>query len=139
MSTLSNTDLTVASANITTLKDGSENNPSTPSDILQGRAKAWVNFNGSTFATRNSFNATVTDRGTGIYTITFGTDFAAGTYSSVFGGGYITGATGDNTMVIVSAEAGYTPAVGSINISSHYVNGTESDFPWICASFFGEQ
>ena len=124
----------------TNVQDTAGANSSTTAQLLSGRAKAWVNFNGDAFTTRGSFNvSSVADRGTGIYTINFDTDFSNANYSSVFGGGYITGATGDNTMVIVSAEAGYTPAADNIKISTHYVNGTESDFPWICASFFGDQ
>ena len=77
MSTLSNTDLTVADANITTLKDGSGNNPSTPADILQGRAKAWVKLNGTgTIAVAASYNVTsISDLGTGNYRVTWATDF----------------------------------------------------------------
>ena len=75
MSTLSNTDLTVADANITTLKDASGNNPSTPAEINSGRVKAWVKLDGSgTAAIDVSFNMTsITDNGTGVYTLTIAT------------------------------------------------------------------
>ena len=41
--------------------------------VVNGSAKAWVNFNGSgTIATRDSFNvSTLTDEGTGDYTNSF--------------------------------------------------------------------
>jgi hypothetical protein len=41
--------------------------------VINGSAKAWVNFNGSgTVAIRNSFNvSSITDNGTGTYTINF--------------------------------------------------------------------
>jgi hypothetical protein len=81
MSTLSNTDLTVADANITTLKDGSGNNPSTPANILAGTIKAWITFDGSsgsigTGAASHNI-ASVTDNGTGDYTINIDTDFGS--------------------------------------------------------------
>ena len=60
---------------VTTLKDTSGGNSSTTSDIYNGRAKAWVNFNGSgTVAIRSSFNVnSMTDDGTGTYRANFST------------------------------------------------------------------
>ena len=53
----------------TTLSNGSVSVPT--ATVVNGSAKAWVNFNGtSTIAARDSFNvASLTDGGTGIYTI----------------------------------------------------------------------
>jgi hypothetical protein len=50
-------------------------------------AKAWVNFNGtSTVAIRASFNvSSITDNGTGDYTVNFTTALADGNYSFGFG------------------------------------------------------
>ena len=72
---------------ITTLADSAGNNDSTPAEIASGRAKAWVNFNGTgTVAIRSSFNvASVTDNGTGNYTITFTNAMADTSYTPVFG------------------------------------------------------
>lgn len=58
-----------------TIQDQSGSNASTPSEIFSGRAKAWVNFNGQgTVAIRASFNvSSITDLGTGRYTINFTT------------------------------------------------------------------
>ena len=45
---------------------------STTTNLQSGLTKAWVNLNGSTFATRDSFNAaSATDTGTGNYFISF--------------------------------------------------------------------
>ena len=42
---------------VTTIQDTSGGNSSTSEEIAQGRAKAWVNFNGQgTIAIRDSFN-----------------------------------------------------------------------------------
>lgn len=58
---------------VTTLADSAGNNNSTPAEIASGRAKAWVNFNGTgTVAIRASYNvSSITDNGTGNYTINF--------------------------------------------------------------------
>ena len=61
---------TLKTANI---QDTSGGNNSTPEEINQGRAKAWANFDGTgTVSIRTSFNmASITDNGTGDYTLTF--------------------------------------------------------------------
>ena len=58
---------------VSTIQDISGNNSSTPSEVANGRAKAWVNFNGSgTVAIIDSYNvASITDNATGDYTINF--------------------------------------------------------------------
>ena len=58
---------------VSNIQDISGNNSSTPSEVANGRAKAWVNFNGSgTVAIIDSYNvASITDNGTGDYTINF--------------------------------------------------------------------
>ena len=57
---------------VNTLTDASSNNSTAMSTINQGTAKAWINFNGGgTIAARDSFNnASITDNGTGDYTVT---------------------------------------------------------------------
>ena len=67
------------------IQDTSGNNNSTPEEINQGRAKAWVNFNGTgTVAIRNSFNvSSITDNGTGDYTVNFATAMANTSYVPV--------------------------------------------------------
>ena len=65
---------------VNNIQDASGSNTSTAAQINQGRAKAWVNFDG-TFGTspfteanggiRNSFNvSSITDNGQGDYTVT---------------------------------------------------------------------
>ena len=67
------------------IQDTSGSNNSTPEEISQGRAKAWVNFNGAgTLAVRDSYNVTsVTDNATGKYTINFTTSFPNANYCPV--------------------------------------------------------
>ena len=62
---------------VNTIQDASGGNASTSEQLQQGRAKAWVNFDGtddssSTDPRNNSFNVSgVTDNASGIYTISF--------------------------------------------------------------------
>jgi hypothetical protein len=74
---------TIVTSNVS---DGTLSIPTTY--VTNGSAKAWVNFNGTgTIATRDSFNvASLTDNGTGDYTVNFSsamnnTDFAVTTNS----------------------------------------------------------
>lgn len=74
----------------------------TVSNIVDGSAKAWVNFNGTgTVAIRASFNVTsITDNGVGLYTVNITAALAdtnyvtivvpddSGTINPVTGGGY---------------------------------------------------
>lgn len=59
---------------VSRLQDRSGDNISTPEQIKEGRAKAWVCFNGATTLVfiRDSFNvSSITDNGTGDYTMNF--------------------------------------------------------------------
>lgn len=66
---------TDGSTRISTLADSAGANTSTPAEIASGRAKAWVNFNGTgTVAIRASYNvSSITDNGVGNYTVNFTT------------------------------------------------------------------
>lgn len=75
-------------ARLTNVQDSAGANGSTPLQLQQGRAKAWINFDGTgTIAARDSFNITsLTDNGTGDYTMTFTTPFPSANYSYQLGG-----------------------------------------------------
>tara|TARA_S200000501_G_scaffold376243_1_gene430596 strand:- start:1274 stop:1693 length:420 start_codon:yes stop_codon:yes gene_type:complete len=76
---------------VQTIQDTSGGNSSTAEQIGQGRAKAWVNFDGtfgtSPFTTanggiRSAFNvSSVTDNGTGDYTVTFSSAMSNANYA----------------------------------------------------------
>jgi len=70
---------------VNNLQTASGGSNSTPEQIEQGRAKAWVNFNGTgTVAMRDNFNvSSITDSGTGVYTANFSTAMANANYASV--------------------------------------------------------
>jgi hypothetical protein len=68
---------------ITTLSDGT--NSTSATNCIQGSAKAWVNFNGvGTVAIRSSYNvSSITDNGTGLFTVNFTNAFADNNYCAV--------------------------------------------------------
>ena len=74
---------------VNTIQNTSGGSSSTPEQIEQGRAKAWVNFNGTgTVAIRDNFNvSSITDSGTGVYTANFTTAMANANYASVVSSG----------------------------------------------------
>jgi len=132
MATLSNTDLTVADANITTLKDGSGNNPSTPAEINSGRAKCWVCFQGnSTAAIDEAFNMdSLSDTGTGTYTCNVITDFGSENYVAV-------GAVCQSSRGVVSFDS-LTSGVITITTREGHT-GTASDYGKVVCAAFGDQ
>lgn len=76
---------------IGTLSDGTNSTSST--NAIKGSAKAWVNFNGTgTVAIRASYNvSSITDNGTGNYTVNFTNAMSDTNYSVV---GSLSGWTG---------------------------------------------
>ena len=73
---------------VATIQDTSGNNSSTPSQVAQGRAKAWVNFNGKgTIAINDDFNiSSIGDNGTGRYTVNFTTAMSNANYAVAVSG-----------------------------------------------------
>ena len=69
---------------VNTIQNVSGGSSSTPEQIEQGRAKVWVCFNGNnTVGILDSFNtSSVTDVGTGLYTVSFSITFANKNYCS---------------------------------------------------------
>ena len=124
--------LNVTNAQVTTLKDASGNNPSTPSAIAEGRAKYWCVFQGTgTAAVFNSFNSTsLTDNGVGDYTLTIATDFDSANYSAV---GTVTN-SGRGVVSIGGIAAGTIPVT-----TRQADNGTATDYGSVSVVAFGDQ
>jgi len=118
---------------ITTLSDGT--NSTSATNCIQGSAKAWVNFDGTgTPAIRASYNvSSITDNGTGDYTVNFTNAFADANYSMTS-----SSANTAPTMSIASPKLTATPfttsaaSVETRNTSS----GVLLDCQFICLSFF---
>ncbi len=87
--------------------------------------KGWVSFNGTTFAEKDSFNVfSLTDNGTGDYTITWDTDFANANYCVVGMSEEIPGSSNNNLGVEVVA-AGYVDVRNVNNDSSNVQDCTQ--------------
>lgn len=108
---------TLTTAKLTTLADSAGSNTSTPAQIASGRAKAWVNFNGTgTVAIRASYNvSSITDNAVGNYTVNFTTAMADANYAVVSGTDITTTYSGETTSLesltttscrVLHAEAG---------------------------------
>jgi hypothetical protein len=99
-----------------------------------GLAKAWVNFNGTgTVAIRASFNvSSITDNGTGDYTVNFTTALADANYSVAGSGEFGSISTSDLRVIVVQ-----TRAAGSTRIATTYANGVGGiDIPGVHVQIF---
>ena len=133
---------------VTNIQDTSGGNQSTSEQIARGRAKAWVNFNGSgTVAIRDDFNVTsITDGGTGLYTVNYTNSMANANYAWVGQIGY----SGDTTNSLLNVEAlsgnsnsySSTTTTSLLKVETVYVdastNRTRFDALYVAISVFGD-
>ena len=115
---------------VTNVQDTAGANSLTTAQIYNGAAKAWVNFNGTgTVAILGSFNvSSITDNGTGNYTINFTTAMEDVNYSVVCG-------NGPNNF---SNQVGNTTNISSTSsvIFIHYESNTQSDISQLFLAVF---
>ena len=106
---------------------------------IDGLAKAWVNFNGTgTVAIRASFNvSSITDNGTGNYTVNFTNAMTDANYSATWGytpdAMYFSGSAATRVVNI------YTQSASNLVIYSGYQDAAVSgylDFPLINITVF---
>ena len=105
----------IAAAAVTTAKLGTSE--------ASGLAKAWVNFNGTgTVAIRASYNvSSITDNGTGDYTVNFTTALADANY--VAAGTIASNINNSSTMPIVKAPTQYgTPSLKTTTACTFLLN-----------------
>ena len=123
------------------IQDTSGSNNSTPEEIGKGRAKAWINFDGtlSTIGTgRESYNiSNVTDNATGNYTINFTNAMSSANFAYTF-------AIGDGNHTSATRTLSYmSSTTTSLQILSENAGGSNSaaniDEPQICVVIFGDQ
>lgn len=116
---------------VNTIQNTSAAHSSTPEQLSQGRAKAWINFNADTPAIRDSFNvSSLTDNGTGDFTTNFTSSMANTTY-------IVTGfacdeasrvcALGNESMSRDISPNRDTFAVGSARLPTCYISGTNGE------------
>ena len=108
---------------------------STTTSLQQGLAKSWVNFDGSagSLSPRDSFNVnSLTDNGTGYFTITFTNAMSNDDYSRV-------GSAGENSNSGGNRVVGLRlPATGSFNIIAQNTSGNASDTQDTCVTALGD-
>lgn len=122
----------MSTLNVSNITDGTDTVGT--SYVLNGSAKAWVNFNGTgTVAIRDSFNvASLTDNGTGDYSVSFSNDTGNANYavsvSSSSGGA-------SNTDTFVNP---YTWAAGSVSIGTNNNAAALTDRSYVNFAIHGE-
>jgi hypothetical protein len=108
-----------------------------PTPTIPVEVKAWVNFNGSgTVAIRASFNvSSITDNGTGDYTINFTAAMADANYAVVGSGRG--GSTPDAVFSLGLSSDAYTAS--QVRVATSFIGGTttgRTDLPTVCVSVF---
>ena len=83
--------------------------------------KAWVNFNGTgTVAIRDSYNvSSITDRGTGLYTVTFATAMSNTSYTSAGNSMWL--GTSSNRRVVITTQSTTESQCDSVVASTNAV------------------
>jgi hypothetical protein len=125
-----------ASTSTLVLKNGVANTPPTIQDSAGTQigtfCRAWVNFNGTgTVAIRASFNVTsITDNGTGDYTVNFTTAMPDTSYS-INASSHVSG-TGTGALISVAN----THTTSANQIVTRNAAGTNVDCDFVCVAIF---
>jgi hypothetical protein len=116
---------------ITTLSDGT--NSTSATNPIQGSAKAWVQFNGTgTVAIRASYNvSSITDNGTGDYTVNFTNALTDANYSAV--GSAMQGLSNSNFFFGPVTSAPTTSAFRFITLNTSF---SFTDSLYVSVAFF---
>ena len=99
--------------------------------------RAWVNFNGSgTVSIRASGNvSSITDNGTGDYTVNFTTAMPDTNYCFTGAATYLTG-TNSTSMVVVSGRSGFPPTTSALRVLTLFANANPIDCDIVNVSIF---
>lgn len=118
---------------VNTIQDASGNNGTTPALLYNGTAKAWVNFNGTgAVAIRGSYNVTsITDNGTGDYTVNFTSALADANYAAVA----TTQRSATDSNLFTSIKQGTTPTTAACRFQCQTGSAAAEDPPYVCAVF----
>jgi len=124
---------------IGTLSDGTNSTSST--NAIMGSAKAWVNFNGTgTVAIRASYNvSSITDNGTGDYTVNFTTAMSDTNYSVTTGGAFAPGVNFNLAVPFAAGGGSITesaPTTSSFRMTTTQPNGAAVDCKYVTVSVF---
>lgn len=114
----------------TTLEDKTTSNNTPMLNAIHGNAKAWILFNGtSTISITDDYGIdSITDIGTGNYTINFTTAFATSDYTCIGGSNYHGVVDWDGVKTTTSK-----------GIQNYSITYTLADTDRVSAAFFGVQ
>ena len=125
---------------VTTIQDTSGGNASTSEQINQGRAKAWISFDGEgTIAINDSFNiSSIADNATGEYTVTLSTAMSNANYSIVLG--CKSKLSNRNTVANAGGTSENDPTTTAFQIvTMGSTNNSMTDGAVVFAAVFGDQ
>lgn len=107
--------------------------------IVRGTAAAWVNFNGTgTIAARDSLNvSSLTDSGTGIYTINFTNAFVSADYT-IAGLVQRPGSNTGSNVGVLEISGAVSPTASAATVWSRVVSATIEDMPIVAPSMLGD-
>ena len=122
---------------VNTIQDTSGGSSSTPAQIEQGRAKVWVNFNGTgTVAINDSYNvSSITDSATGKWYVNFSITMGNANYALAVGGYYNTGDTFGSSRVHNRRTAHSTTQCGVLGCNN---NDDSRDLERVWVTVFGD-
>jgi hypothetical protein len=120
----------MSTLNVSNITDGT--NTTSTTNVVKGSAKAWVNFNGTgTVAIRSNYNvSSITDLGTGYYTVNFTTAMSNANYAP-----HVT-VQSESTSYPVKKGAIYSIATGALTVVSGDNSNVKQDLPVISVSVF---
>ena len=101
--------------------------------VVNGTAKAWVNFNGTgTIAARDSLNvASLTDNSTGDYKVNYSNSFSNDDYSATVSANSSSGLFG-------TLESEATMLTGSTEVNTYNGSISKSDHAVVCLQTLGD-
>jgi hypothetical protein len=139
-SSITNADLATDAVSTSKILNGAVTTAKMGSAEQSGLAKAWVYFNGTgTVAIRGSYNvSSITDNGTGDYTINFTTAMADANYCAAASSGASPGVAALFTVVFDNTNAPYfqDPTTTTTRISTRADTGTPTDSPRVTCAIF---
>lgn len=107
------------------------------SNSVTTNALAWVNFNGTgTVAIRSSYNvSSITDNGTGDYTVNFATALSDANYADIYG--CTAGAAGSAMPYIATASYATYKTTSGLRFNTYTTAGALQDCNSVSVSIFG--
>ena len=111
---------------VNTIQDASGGNSSTAEQIAQGRAKVWINFDMNAGSITDSFGfSSITDDGTGLFTITYSSAFSNTNYCILTGQACKTVDDSDNRYISRVRDR----STSNMQVEHNFIeNGTSNRF-----------